>query len=74
MIGRIIGAGVGAALSKQTRRIGGPAGAILGSVAVPVIARMSIPAMLAIGAGGYMVKKVLEKRDRPPTIPPRANA
>ena len=61
MIGRIIGAGVGAALSKQTRSIGGPAGAILGTVAVPIISRLSLPAMLVIGAGGYFVKKFADK-------------
>ncbi|KLI64947.1 hypothetical protein [Aurantiacibacter marinus] len=70
MIGKIIGAGVGAALSKQTRSIGGTTGAVLGTVAVPIISRMSLPAMLAIAAGGYVVKKFADKGR---TGAPRAN-
>ncbi len=70
MIGKIIGAGVGAALSKQTRSIGGTTGAVLGTVAVPIISRLSIPAMLVIAAGGYAVKKFADKGR---TGAPRAN-
>ena len=63
MIGKLIGAGIGASLTKQTRKIGGPAGAILGAIAVPVLARMRLPTMLALAGGGYVIKKLTEKGD-----------
>jgi len=66
MFGKILGAGLGAALSKQTRSIGGPAGAILGTVAVPIIARLSLPAMLTLAVGGYAVKKFADKGEMKP--------
>ena len=62
MIGKIIGAFVGDRLAKQTRGVGGATGAALGVVATTVLRRMSLPAMLALGAGGYLAKKVLDKQ------------
>ncbi|MDG6077805.1 hypothetical protein E3U23_01155 [Erythrobacter litoralis] len=61
MIGKVIGAFVGDRLAKQTSGIGGAGGAALGVVAATVLRRMSLPAMLAIGAGGYLAKKMSEK-------------
>lgn len=66
MIGKIIGALAGAEASKYTKSIGGTGGAILGAVAVPVIARMRIPALLALGAGGYLAKKMIDKQPAQP--------
>ena len=63
MIGKIIGAYAGDKLAKQTSAIGGPGGAALGVVAATVLSRLSLPAMLVLGAGGYVAKKVLEKKD-----------
>ncbi|MFN2099875.1 hypothetical protein [Altererythrobacter sp. MF3-039] len=63
MIGKVIGAFVGDKVAKQTTSIGGPTGAALGVLATSVIARMSIPAMVVLGAGGYAVKKYLDKQD-----------
>ena len=63
MIGKLIGAGVGAALSKETRKIEGPTGAILGALAVPLLARMRLSTMLALAGGGYLVKKLSDKGD-----------
>ena len=69
MIGKLLGAGVGAALSKETRKIEGPTGAILGALAVPLLTRMRLPTMLALAGGGYLVKKLADKAnaDRPVT-------
>lgn len=62
MIGKVIGAFVGDKLAKQTSGLGGAGGAALGVVAASVLRRMSLPAMLALGAGGYVAKKVFEKK------------
>jgi len=69
MIGKLIGAGVGAALSKETRKIGGTTGAILGAVAVPFVTRLRIPALLAIAGGGYLAKRLADKSKEEPTTP-----
>ena len=63
MIGKVIGAFVGDRLAKQTSGIGGASGAALGVVATTVLRRMSLPAMLALGVGGYVAKRVLDKRE-----------
>ena len=62
MIGKVIGAFVGDKIAKQTSGVGGATGAALGVVATTVLRRMSLPAMIAIGAGGYVAKKMLDKR------------
>ncbi|UYH55103.1 hypothetical protein N6L26_00590 [Qipengyuania sp. SS22] len=62
MIGKVIGAFVGDRLAKQTGGIGGASGAALGVVATSVLRRMSLPAMVALGVGGYVVKKVIDKK------------
>lgn len=64
MIGKIIGAFVGDKLAKQTTGIGGASGAAIGVVAASVLRRMSLPAMIALGAGGYVAKKIIDKRER----------
>ncbi len=61
MIGKIIGAFVGDRLAKKTSTMGGASGAALGVVASTVLRRMSLPAMLALGVGGYVAKKVLDR-------------
>lgn len=62
MIGKIIGAFVGDRLAKETNAIGGASGAALGVVATTVLRRVSLPAMVALGVGGYVAKKVLDKK------------
>ena len=61
MIGKVIGAFVGDRLAKQTKGIGGASGAALGVIATSVLRRMSLPAMIALGVGGYVAKKVIDK-------------
>lgn len=62
MIGKIIGAALGAQAAKKSRNVGGTTGAVLGAAVPFVLRRMSIPAMLAIGAGGYAAKKMFDKK------------
>ena len=62
MIGKIIGGIVGAQAAEHTSKVGGAGGAVLGAASVALLRRMSIPAMLAIGAGGYAFKKWNDKR------------
>ena len=65
MIGKIIGAVAGGAIAKQTKSIGGPTGAMLGAAVPFVLSRLSIPGMIALGVGGYVAKKYLDKKDMP---------
>ena len=69
MIGKIIGAYAGDKLAKQTSGlgIGGAGGAALGVIAAGVLRRMSLPAMIALGAGGYVAKKLYERNERKKT-------
>ncbi len=76
MIGKIIGAFVGDKIAKQTKGVSGPAGAALGVLGTTLIRRLSIPAMVALGAGGYLAKKYMDKNDdtrpaegQPPVTP-----
>ena len=61
LIGKIIGAFVGDKLAKQISGMGGATGAALGVAAPSLIARLSLPSMLAILAGGYAAKRYLER-------------
>ena len=73
MIGKIIGAFVGGKAAQHVRGIQGPTGAALGVVAPMVLRRLSFPAMVALGVGGYLAKKAFDKRtaepDRGPATP-----
>lgn len=62
MIGKIIGAFVGDKIAKQTSGVGGATGAALGVVAATAVRRLSLPAMIALGAGGYLAKKYFDKQ------------
>ncbi len=64
MIGKLLGAFAGDRLAKQTGTIGGASGAALGVLATTILRRVSLPAMVALGVGGYAVKKYLDKQDR----------
>ena len=61
MIGKVIGAFIGDKIAKQTSSVGGASGAALGVIAATMLRRMSLPAMLALGAGGYLAKKMADK-------------
>ena len=70
MFGKIIGAVAGSKIAEHTRGIGGPGGAALGIGAATIAKRLSIPALIALSAGGYFAKKYLDKKDDAETTPP----
>lgn len=57
MIKNILGAVVGAKLAQNSTKVDNGTGAIVGSIAPALIARMSLPALIAVGAGGYLLKR-----------------
>ena len=63
MIGKILGAVLGAQAAEHTSKVGGAGGAVLGVAAASVLRRMSLPAMLALGAGGSAYKNWSERRE-----------
>lgn len=65
MLGKVIGAVVGGKIAQKTSKVGGPTGAAIGAAVPFILSRMSIPAMLVIGAGGYALKKYLDKDELP---------
>ena len=76
MIGKLIGAVLGAKAADHMRGVSGTSGAILGAAAPVVLRRLSLPAMLAIAAGGYAYKRYTDKREqrgkRQPKVRPSA--
>lgn len=75
MIGKIIGAMVGAKAAGHARGIDGPGGAVLGAAAVALARRFGPMGIVAAAAGGYALKKYNEKREaetRRPKVRPSA--
>ena len=72
MIGKIIGAFAGSKMAEKTSGISGPGGALLGMASVAVVRRLSIPALVVLGAGGYAYKKYSERRAGKDTLSPNA--
>ncbi|MEW4448748.1 hypothetical protein [Qipengyuania sp. JC766] len=68
MLGKMIGALVGGKLAQNTRGISGPTGVAAGFIVPAVLRRLSLPGMLAIGAGAYVAKKLGEKGPPPGTV------
>ena len=62
MIGKIIGAMVGAKVAERARGVSGPSGAILGAVAVPLARRLGPVGLAAVALGGYAAKRMSQKR------------
>jgi len=60
MIGKVLGAYLGGRVAQRVRGLEGPTGAALGVLAPVVLRRLSWPAMLALGAGGYLAKRLAE--------------
>ena len=65
MIGKIVGAALGAKAAEHTRSVGGAGGALLGVGAAALLRRMSLPAMLALAAGGYAYKRYADRQGKP---------
>lgn len=71
MIGKIVGAVLGAKAAEHTRGVGGAGGALLGMGAAAVLRRMSLPAMLALAAGGYAYKRYADRQTKPAAKRPK---
>ena len=65
MIKNLIGAKLGAELAKKSANVGAKSGAALGAIAPLAIARLSLPALVAVGAGGYLLKRYRDRKPRP---------
>ena len=61
MLKNIIGASIGSHLTKKPAA-GGALGATLATAVPFVLSRMSLPTMAALGVGGYLVKRHLDKK------------
>lgn len=70
MIGKLAGAFLGSKAAERTRGLGGPTGAALGVLAPAIIRRLSWPAMIALGVGGYIAKKVVDRAETKSTTGP----
>ena len=74
MIRKLIGAAIGASVAKRNPAAGGATGVALASAVPFVLKRLSLPAMIALGVGGYVAKRVIDKaaaqRPAPALAPP----
>lgn len=61
MIGKVLGAFLGGKAAQHVRGIEGPTGAALGVLAPAIIRRLSWPAMVALGVGGYLAKRAVDR-------------
>lgn len=66
MIGKVFGAFVGGKVAQHVRGIEGPTGAAIGVLAPALIRRLSWPAMVALGVGGYLAKKAFDAQPAKP--------
>lgn len=66
MIGKVLGAFLGGKAAQHVRGIQGPTGAALGVLAPVILRRLSWPAMAAIGIGGYLAKKAIDREAAKP--------
>ncbi len=64
MLGKILGGIAGKQVADNTADVSGTKGAIIGALTGSVLRRASIPAMLAMAAGGYAFKKYKDRKDR----------
>lgn len=63
MIGKIIGAVAGKKLADNVSGLGGTSGAILGIGAATLARRLGPVGLIVATAGGYALKRYLEKRE-----------
>jgi hypothetical protein len=71
MIGKILGAVIGAKFAERSENVGGVDGALLGAGAVAVLRRMSVPALIAVAVGGYAYTVLAEKKAAPRRARPK---
>jgi len=65
MIGKIL-AGLAGAKAAKGSGGSGAGGALLGVAGATVLRRLSLPALIAVTAGGYALKKWNDKREAEP--------
>ena len=71
MIGKAFGAIAGAKVARRSGQLGSTRGALLGLATSLIVRKLSIPAMLAIAAGGYMAKVTSDRHSRRSSTQPR---
>lgn len=64
MIGKILGAFVGAKAARHSRNVDEPSGALLGVAAMTLARRFGPAGLIAAAVGGYALKRHNEKRAR----------
>lgn len=70
MIGRIVGALAGRSIARNVgSTAGGLRGAAIGAALPTVMRRMGPVGMIAAAAGGYAVKRLLDKRRAQQAVP-----
>ena len=76
MLTKMIGALVGGKMAQNAKDISGPTGAAIGAAVPFIVSRLSIPAMIAMGVGGYAVKKYMDRKEpaKPETPATTTNA
>jgi len=62
MIGKILGAAIGAKAADHVRGVNEPGGALLGVAAAGLARRFGLMGILAAAAGGYAINRYNEKR------------
>ena len=62
MIRKLIGAAIGASVAKKHPAAGGATGVVLATAVPFIISRVSLPAMVALGVGGYVAKRFMDKK------------
>ncbi|WP_121117385.1 hypothetical protein [Croceibacterium ferulae] len=63
MIGKMIGAAVGARVAEKARGgIGGTGGALVGALAVPLLRRLGPVGLITVALGGYAASRMSGKR------------
>lgn len=63
MLRSLIGAAVGSKMAKRYPVLGGTTGVIVARAAPFILKRISFPAMLAMGAGGYLAKRYFDGKE-----------
>jgi hypothetical protein len=62
MFGKIIGAIAGSKMAKRSSNVSEPMGAVAGLVTASALRRISLPAIIALAAGGYAAKKLMDRK------------
>ena len=65
MIRKLIGAAIGASVAKKHPAAGGVTGVVLASAVPFVLRRLSLPGMIAMGVGGYVAKRYMDRQQSP---------